>query len=375
MPNSSRSTPIHLVATTWTAAPESLYSSRVSWLAGIHDLSYCFQRAGGIANSAYQGDGVGVGLNAGALAGKAMWYARGQSAALKEVTKKFAEANARAGAEQTAAGMRDSLAAVADEQALGGDVLREAQQSLRINRYLPTPTAIVDVCMVIVSAVDLLNGFGPPEKGAGFAAGVDKFKLVTKSLDEAVPDPRDWDSKDARDYTNQNAALKKLVQDEMEDLDRTMVTLMKEQADSVQAAHNACAGALLGLVTAQGIALALYLVPLNGPALSYYWQISAALATLGTVVAYEASAVRSSADVTKKVDDLIGRYNAATRAAELPGTFATIRVPPAPETRVGSFGAVRAGTDGAVIERPSAAAPLPPLAAERRERSGDSWQA
>jgi len=141
----------------------------VSYLAGIHDLAYCFSRVGGAADSGVRQDWVGLGANIGALAGKAVWYAKGQSAALKTAL-----------------------------EATG-------------KKILPTPTAIIDVTMVAVVVIDLMNGFGAPDSGSGFSSGVDKLKIVDGKLELAIPDSRDWSGSAADAYAAQNAALRALV--------------------------------------------------------------------------------------------------------------------------------------------------------------------
>lgn len=85
----------------------------MSRLAGIHDLAYCFTRLQSGGGAAYSGDWVGLGVNLGALAGKAMSYGRNQINVLVDALK---------------------------------------QQG---TKTLPTPTAIVDIAMVAISAVDL----------------------------------------------------------------------------------------------------------------------------------------------------------------------------------------------------------------------------
>jgi hypothetical protein len=272
-------------------------NTAVSRLAGIHDLAYCFTRLQAGGSSAYNQDWVGLGANLGALAGKAAWYGRNQIGVLKDALAKSG------------------------------------------TKVLPAPTAIVDVAMVVISAVDLFNGFGPPDKGAAFKSGSDLLDNVKLQLDAAKPDTRDWDGEASKAYADAVKALQDLVV-LVQELDKQMQQLVTQQGDEVQKAHNAIAVTLLGLVIAQGIALALYLIPIFGPEISCAWQIIAAFAAGATVLAFEMFTLANSMSLANDVNVAAKKYIDIGQAAEPGGSFATIEVKGAEEAKVGSFTAI-----------------------------------
>ncbi|OBI59773.1 hypothetical protein A5706_01430 [Mycobacterium sp. E796] len=269
----------------------------VSRLAGIHDLAYCFQRLGGAGSAGYSEDWVGLAANLGALGGKAAWYGRGQIKVLKDALAKSG------------------------------------------TKVLPTPTAIVDVAMVAISIVDLFNGFGPPDKGGAFTSGVDKLANVKLQLDAAVPDSRDWSGPAAKAYADQNAALQALVV-KMQELDKQMQTLVANQGSEVQKAHTAISVTLFALVVAQGIALALYLIPVVGPEISCAWQIVAAFAAGATVLAFEMFTLANSMTLGNEISAVALQYGEVAAEATSTATFGTIEITGAEETTVSSFKAI-----------------------------------
>jgi hypothetical protein len=269
----------------------------VSRLAGIHDLAYCFQRLGGAGSAGYSEDWVGLAANLGALGGKAAWYGRGQIKVLKDALAKSG------------------------------------------TKVLPTPTAIVDVAMVAISIVDLFNGFGPPDKGGAFTSGVDKLANVKLQLDAAVPDSRDWSGPAAKAYSDQNAALQALVV-KLQELDKQMQALVANQGSEVQKAHTAISVTLFALVVAQGIALALYLIPVVGPEISCAWQIVAAFAAGATVLAFEMFTLANSMSLGNEISAVALQYGEVAADATSKATFGTIEITGAEETTVSSFKAI-----------------------------------
>ncbi|OBF02123.1 hypothetical protein A5730_23960 [Mycobacterium sp. ACS4054] len=233
----------------------------------------------------------------GALAGKAMWYGRNQIKVLADALK------------------------------------------TQGTKTLPTPTAIVDVAMVAISAVDLLNGFWTPDKGASFTSGADKYETVFLYLAEAAPDPRGWSGDAAQAYADATAALQALVQT-MQDLDKKMQTLMADQGSEVAKAHNAIAVTLLGLVIAQGIALALYLIPVVGHEISAAWQIIAAFAACATVLAFEMFTLSNSMSLAHQIHAVALEYGEVAEKAIPTSSFARIEVTGAEETKTGDFAAI-----------------------------------
>jgi hypothetical protein len=288
----------------------------VSYLAGIHDMAYIFSRVGGSVDSGVRQDWVGLGANVGAMAGKAVWYLKGQSGALKTALEKVGKS------------------------------------------VLPTPTAIIDVTMITVVAIDLFNGFGSPDTGAKFTSGVDKYKNVDSKLELALPDSRDWSGEAADAYVAQVAVLRGLVA-EMQKLDKQMQTLVAAQGDYVKWAHQSLAILGFALVAGQGVALVLYLIPILGPELSMLFQVVAALAAVTTVVTVETLTLSSSGNNSASVAQVAADYVSLGQRAELGGSFGTLQVTGADETKVGSFTAI---SDG--LSSFSATPPLSALAAK-----------
>lgn len=303
----------------------------MSRLAGIHDLAYCFTRLQAGGGAAYSGDWVGLGANLGALAGKAMWYGRNQIKVLADALKTSG------------------------------------------TKVLPTPTAIVDVAMVAISAVDLLNGFWTPDKGASFTSGADKYETVYLYLNEAAPDSRDWSGDAAKAYADATAALQALVQT-MQDLDKKMQTLMANQGSEVAKAHNCIAVTLLGLVIAQGIALAMYLIPVVGPEISCAWQIVAAFAACATVFSFEMMTLANSMSLSHEIHATALLYGEVAAKAIPNSSFARIEVTGAEQATVGSFKAIFDSMSGmaAFSGTPSVAslASMAPAAGDSREERG-----
>ncbi|WP_205877231.1 EspA/EspE family type VII secretion system effector [Mycobacterium camsae] len=273
----------------------------MSYLAGIHDLAYCFQRLGGAGSSAYSGDWLGTGANLGAAAGKGMWYARNQVAVLRDVLGKTG------------------------------------------TKVLPTPTAIIDAAMVAISTVDLLNGFGPPDTGAALTNGMQKFEITSLQLSAANPDERDWSGASSKSYADANEALRNLV-DKMQELDGLMHVLVGKQGSEVENAHTTIAVTLLGLVVAQGIALALYLIPVVGPEVSCAWQIVSSLAAGAAVVTQEMATLSESIAIANAVDNLALGYGEVAAQARRSGLFSRFEVAGAEQTVVDAAEAAFAAT-------------------------------
>lgn len=299
----------------------------MSYLAGIHDLAYCFSRVGGAADSGIRQDWVGLGANIGALAGKAVWYAKGQNAALKAAL-----------------------------EATG-------------KKILPTPTAIIDVTMVAVVVIDLMNGFGAPDSGSGFASGIDKLKIVDGKLELAEPDSRDWSGSAADAYAAQNAALRALVV-KMQELDKKMQTLVADHGAQVKQAHQTLAVLGFALVASQGIALCLYMIPIVGFEISFLFQVVAALAATTTVVVQETLVLARSMNAAQDAAVVATEYAELGKSAELGGSFAKIEIKGAEETKVGSFTAISDGLSAFSVARTPVAAPsVASLAAAAPDRA------
>ncbi|ORW54662.1 hypothetical protein AWC20_19410 [Mycobacterium parmense] len=193
--------------------------------------------------------------------------------------------------------------------------------------------------MVVVSVVDLFNGFGPPDKGGSFTSGVDKLDNVKLQLEAAVVDPRDWDGDAAKAYTAQLAALQALVET-MKDLDKQMQALVANQGAEVQKAHTAISVTLFALVVAQGIALVLYMIPIVGAEISCAWQIVAAFAACATVLAFEMFTLANSMSLGHEINALALEYGDVQKNATLSAAFARIEVAAAQQSTFTSFTAI-----------------------------------
>jgi len=222
----------------------------------------------------------------------------------------------------------------------------------------PTPTYIVDIGIVAVAITDLINGFGEPTRAECLDTGKEQLDNVDLHLRLALPDEDKWSGAAAKKYGGQVRALQKVVQD-MKEVDAKMQDLLQSQAHNVQIAHTTCAVTGLSLVAAQGIALALFAIPVKGPAISWAWQVAAVTAGIGAVVFAEEAAQYNSGIIAGRLEKVLKEYNSIAKRAEkaVQGTFAQIAVPGAQESTVGSFEAISTGMSG-----PSAMPTVPSLA-------------
>jgi EspA/EspE family len=285
----------------------------VSRFAGIHDLAYCFARVQGGGSAAYNKDWVGVGANVLGLAGKAIWYAKGQNEALKKALETVGK------------------------------------------KILPTPTAIVDVTMVVVVIIDLFNGFGPPLQG-DLSTAREQLENARDKLKDAVPDNDLWSGDAAQEYTAQVVALTALVETMME-LDKQLQSLVKNQADKIQETHNALAILGFALVCAQGVALCMYLIPFVGPEISFLFQVATALAAAVTVVTFETLALANSSNVGAEVNGVSLGYGEVAKTATQGGVFEVIKIAGAEESNISSFTEISGSMSG-----PSAVSRMPTVA-------------
>jgi hypothetical protein len=276
----------------------------ISAFKGIHDLGYVFTRMGAAGNSGFQQDWIGFGANLGAGAGKFMWYLKDKFPSLVE--------------------------------------------KMKTTHQGPTPTYLIDIAIVATAGMDLLNGFGAPTKAECLDTGKEQLENVNLQLTLALPDKDKWSGGSAKTYGDKVTALQKLVQD-MKELDATAQTSLQSQASSVQLAHTICAVTGLSLVAAQGIALALYFIPGDGPMLSWFWQVAAVGAASAALLAGEGTTVDASITNGGDLEDLANEYDAIAERAKKAmqsGTFAQIVVPGAQESTVGRFEAISTGMSG-----------------------------
>lgn len=272
----------------------------MSRLAGIHDLAYCFTRLGGAGNSAYKQDWGEMAINLGGMAGKGLWYGRNQI----EVLKKALEVSGK--------------------------------------KILPTPTAIVDITMVVISILDFVNGVGVADKGAAFLTGADKLALVQAKLELAELENNgsvNWEGDAAQEYAAANAALQ-LLADTFAELDKKVADLMGAQAAQVDWMHKFNACVLIGLVAAQGVALALYLIPIVGPELSWLWQFATAVTASALVFGYEMKTLDDSMTIADRTGPFTQAFMELGQSAETQTEFAVIEVTAADKTTVPDFSSI-----------------------------------
>ena len=273
---------------------------------GFHDLSYSFARLGGAVGAGTQQDWVGLGANLGAAIGKFGWYAR--------------------------------------------DKIDFLVKGLKVEGITPTPTAIIDVAMVVVTILDLLNGVWPPDKGDRFLLGKSEFENMQHFLEAADPDPAKWSGTGAAAYKAQNDILLQLTKD-LQGYDKEFADLLKAHATRVQKMHTDYAIMLMVLVAAQLTSMVIWSLPaLGGPVASFKFQVLTVLAMALTIMSLQGDVCSASQDKASKISELGTKYTTAGASAEAvatSGTFAKIASTGAQETSVSSFEAISASMSGA----------------------------
>lgn len=230
------------------------------------------------------------------------------------------------------------------------DNLKDLQKTSPETKQLPTPTYIIDITAIAVFFVDFLNGFGTPESGSSLKTAADKWDLYTQELElGCVPHPSDWSGEAAAAYAAQNALLAGFAKT-LKGYDKELKALVTSQGDAVAKAHLIIAIISAVLTAAQGIAQALYMIqpPGVGIKVSIVFQITAALAATGTVMAYESIAIDNSRTVAEQLDSLGGKYEALGKQVEakLDGSFGEkIQGSVAPES-TSNLSAFRGISDG-----------------------------
>jgi hypothetical protein len=298
----------------------------VAWFKGIHDMGYLAARTQAGLGAGYQQDWTLVGLNAGAFAGKGLWYLK--------------------------------------------DKIKFIEEGLKQEGPVKGPTMIVDLALVAIGIMDLLNGVLAPTTGPGFGEAVTAFDSSYKSLRSAIPLPERWSGDGADAYAAQNAKIMDLVT-QMQALDKQMQTHISEHAEKVAKVHQVIAACLLTLVIAQGVALVLWSIPLPvGPPLSTAFQVTTVVATSGVTLAYEGITVHSSIYKSALIDAMAAEYSAVKEQAPIPGTFAKIEVVGADETRVSSFADVSNSMSPMPTLNSLLSAGSPSLSPEEREVIG-----
>lgn len=280
--------------------------TEVSWLNGATDLATCVKSLGSGVGAGASGDWATLGASASTIVGKGLIYAVKQNKAVEELTK--------AGAKKVG---------------------------------LPTPTAIVDCAALIISLVDLLNGFGSPNSGSAVAVATKDLDAFIKDLDPlCIPDSRDWSGTAATAYIAQVNTLKGYAQT-MKEYDNALKGQLGAQAASVKQAHLCCTVNVAVLTAAAGVALLLYAIPVVGPGISQAWQIIAAFACSMAVFVVEMLTVANSMSMSNDVAALAQKYVTLGKTVEttLAGSFGKIQGEIATQTssKLSSFNGISDG--------------------------------
>lgn len=246
---------------------------------GIHNWAYIIARVQGAVGCGYQEDWLGMSANLAGGIGKAVWYSRNQIPSLKDAIKKVH----------------------------------------------PTATYIVDIAMVITQFLDFLNGFWIPDNGDVLARGEEKFKNVYYTLLLSYPDDNQWSGEKEQHYAKLNLAQQDQAQT-MQKLDAQLREIVHKQAVEVESAHTFIALTLMGLLLAQGIALALCLIPGNGSVISWRFQMGVAISAVGGVLAKEMYTMTESIARARDAEELADQYDEVAAAARLSGAYGQAEV-------------------------------------------------
>lgn len=106
--------------------------------------------------------------------------------------------------------------------------------------------SIVYGTLTLITALELLNGWGSPDAGVEFDNG-SRFDGTYDILTRAVPDYSKWSGAGADTYGKLNQKLSELVA-QMSDADRQTEAIVRRQADQVQEAREGLAETRLSLV-------------------------------------------------------------------------------------------------------------------------------
>jgi hypothetical protein len=283
----------------------AILSGVTAWR-GVHDLLYTTTRAKDAIGTGVHQDWIGMSANILGGVGKIGWYARDKFTFLK-----------------------DGL---------------ELQKGVKYPA--PTPTAIVDVAMVVVGLIDACMGMWPPDRGHEFDTGRAEFESMQLWLRLADPDEAKWSGDTAKNYAAQNKELQDLAQ-KMQELDKTTQARLQNQADVVQDAHTALAVCLMLLVFAQLAAMVIWAAGPGGPAASVLFQTAFVTTIFLLVVGYVGAVIESSYRNATELNKLANDYKDVGQKAEPSGTFTKISVHAAEESTVSSVADISASMSGA----------------------------
>lgn len=126
--------------------------------------------------------------------------------------------------------------------------------------------AYLALALSVMHIVELLSGFGSPDKGGAFLDGSTIYSTtVDNILTNAIPDPAEWAGAAADEYIRANSTQQDLV-NRMAQADQRIANQLKYQAEQVQGARNGmvyCRLALAGTLVVMGIFLALFIAAMT----------------------------------------------------------------------------------------------------------------
>lgn len=189
-----------------------------------------------------------------------------------------------------------------------------------------SPTAIVDMAFVVVSFMNLFVGIGDPNEGDAFANGSKSNELTALQLDSAMADPASWGGSAANAYNAQTTELQNLVQQAAE-IDKRTQEILAEHAAELRSTHTIvvmCAGLLL---SAQVVALFLFISGASGPMRSWRFQIFISTAIFATALGAMLKASFRSRALEGKLEHLNSEYASILGSVERNFLSTTSRAP------------------------------------------------
>lgn len=208
-------------------------------------------------------------------------------------------------------------------------------------------TPIIDYTIYAITALELLAGFGTPDRGDTFTIGKGKFDLVHERLGSAFPDDR-WLGEGAEAYATQNTDQRNRAAT-MAGIDAMMADILKTEATQVINLRRNMKTTRDGLTACIAIALALKAIqpPDVGESLSIMFQLAVSLPALAAVVGFLGQMVEDSRSNADRVREAAQSYHAVKEgAAPKRGSFIPVAAAEQGESRVGSFEAVSSGVSG-----------------------------
>ncbi|OMC15308.1 MULTISPECIES: EspA/EspE family type VII secretion system effector [unclassified Mycobacterium] len=238
-------------------------------------------------------------------------------------------------------------------------------------------TPIIDYTIYAITALELLAGFGTPDKGDTFTIGKGKFDLIHERLGSAFPDDR-WLGDGAEAYAAQNTDQRNRAAT-MAGIDAMMADILKLEASQVIDLRRNMKITRDGLTACIAIALALKAIqpPDAGESLSIMFQLVVSLAALAAVVGFLGRMVEDSRTNADCVREAAASYR-EVQAAAVPksASFNLAAIAEPGEARVGNFETLSGGVSGTSAKGASDAAsgsavPRADVEAGKTESPGD----